>query len=89
MARTISGDISAAFPLEAIERCIVNGRIELGPAPYVQYFAFVDPSGGRHDAFTLSVAHHHTQSDLVIINAIRAARPPFDPSAVTAEYAAF
>src|SRR5215471_4367265 len=65
-------DITAAFPLEAIERCIVPGRVELAPSPHIsQYFGFVDPSGGRHDSFTLAIAHHHAQEDSIILDAIR------------------
>ena len=34
-------DVTAAFALDAIERCIVPGRIELAPSPHVyQYFGF-------------------------------------------------
>src|SRR5215471_17784209 len=48
-------DVSATFSLEVIEARIVPGRLELPPSPRVdQYVAFVDPSGGRHDAFTLA-----------------------------------
>jgi hypothetical protein len=80
-------DVSAAFPLEAIERCIIPGRVELAPSPEVaQYFGFVDPSGGRHDAFTLAIAHHHPEQDSIILDAIRAVRPPFDPSEVVKQY---
>jgi hypothetical protein len=83
-------DVSAAFPLEAIERCIVPGRVELSPAlDDNQYFGFIDPSGGRHDAFTLAIAHHHPEQDSVILDAIRAVRPPFDPSDVVKQYSNF
>jgi hypothetical protein len=83
-------DVTAAFPLDAIERCIIPGRIELAPSPHIdQYFGFVDPSGGRHDAFTLAIAHHHQSDDSVILDAIRAVRPPFDPSEVVSDYSQF
>src|SRR6266511_3163997 len=81
-------DVSAAFPLEVIEACIIPGRLELPPSPHVvQYFCFVDPSGGRHDAFTLAIAHLDYE-DRVILDAIRATRPPFDPSEAVKEYCA-
>lgn len=80
-------DVSAAFPLETIEACIIGGRTELPPSPHVyQYFGFVDPSGGRHDAFTLAIAHQHYDQDCVVLDAIRATRPPFDPGEVVKEY---
>ena len=83
-------DVSAAFPLEAIEGCIIPGRLELVPSSHVaQYFGFVDPSGGRHDAFTLAIAHHHPQEESVVLDAIKAVRPPFDPSEVVKEYSEF
>ena len=79
-------DVSAAFPLEVIEACVISGRSELPPSPHVQqYFAFVDPSGGRHDAFTLAIAHLDYENR-VILDAIRATRPPFDPSEVVKNY---
>jgi hypothetical protein len=82
-------DVTAAFPMEVIEACITSGRSELPPSPDVQqYFAFVDPSGGRHDAFTLAIAHLDYE-DRVILDAIRATRSPFDPSEVVQEYSEF
>jgi hypothetical protein len=82
-------DVTAAFPMEVIEACITSGRSELSPSPDVQqYFAFVDPSGGRHDAFTLAIAHLDYE-DRVILDAIRATRSPFDPSEVVQEYSEF
>jgi hypothetical protein len=49
--------VSAAFPLEVIEACIVPGWMEIPYSPHVtRYFGFLDPSGGRHDAFTLVLA---------------------------------
>jgi hypothetical protein len=83
-------DVSAAFPLEVIEACIGVGRLELPPSPDVhQYFAFADPSGGRHDAFTLAIAHQIYDSDRIILDAVRATRPPFDPATVVKDYCDF
>lgn len=82
-------DVSAAFPLEVIEACIISGRSELPPSPHIQqYFGFVDPSGGRHDAFTLAIVHLDHE-DRVVLDAIRATRSPFDPSEVVKEYSEF
>ena len=86
MAGLFRDDVSAAFPLELIEACIISGRSELLPSPHVQqYFAFIDSSGGRHDAFTLAIAHLDHE-DRVILDAVRATRPPFDPSEVVKDY---
>src|SRR5262249_32910740 len=51
------------------------------------YFGFVDPSGGRHDSFALAIAHH--DGEKVVLDAIRAAKPPFDPAEVTREFSEF
>ena len=83
-------DVSAAFPLEAIEACTISGRTELLPSVNIgPYFGFIDPSGGRADAFTLAIAHVHQDGERAVIDAIRAARPPFDPAAVTKEFSEF
>jgi terminase large subunit-like protein len=80
-------DISAAFSLELIESCIIPGRVELLPSRELgPYLAFCDPSGGRHDAFTLAVAHLHPTDDMLFIDAIRRRNPPFDPDEVVKEY---
>jgi len=77
-------DISAAFPLEAIEACTIPGRRELMPA-LEHYLAFADPSGGRHDQFTLAIAHLHGD-ETVVLDCIRATKPPFDPGEVVKDY---
>ena len=46
-------DIEAAFSLESIESCVIPGRTEL-MASSLSYVAFVDPSGGRRDQFTVA-----------------------------------
>ena len=53
------------------------------------YVAFVDPSGGSADAFTLAVAHRGTRDDepIVVIDAVREIRPPFSPESTVVEFA--
>ena len=60
--------------------------LELPPRGNHRYYAFCDPSGGRHDAFTISVAHR--EGELTVIDCVRGTRPPFDPHEVTKDYAA-
>ena len=80
-------DVSAAFPLEVIEACTAPGRMEIPHSPHVgRYFGFLDPSGGRHDAFTLAIAHQNYGSDKIVLDLIRATRSPFDPSQVVKDY---
>jgi hypothetical protein len=64
---------------------VISGRTELLPAQSIFYVAFVDPSGGRRDQFTVAVAHRC--GDKAIIDMIRAWKPPFDPSEVVKECA--
>jgi len=47
-------DIEAFVSREAIEKCIVGGRLELPPTSDNRHFGFVDPRGGSADSFTLS-----------------------------------
>jgi hypothetical protein len=61
---------------------------ELGRQKDVRYHAAADPSGGRNDAYSLAISHHDKATKRVVVDLVRAMRPPFNPSAVVAEYAA-
>jgi hypothetical protein len=50
-------DIDALLPAAWVEGAVCRGRFELSPRPGFKYVAACDPSGGRHDAFALSVVH--------------------------------
>jgi hypothetical protein len=78
-------DLEAAFSLEMLEACVIKGRDELPASPIISYSAFVDPSGGRHDAFTLAIAHK--EQDTAVLDLARAWYPPFDPGVVVNEAA--
>jgi hypothetical protein len=82
---TFRTDLSAAFSVEALESCTVKGRSELPASPLIKYQAFVDPSGGKHDSFTVAIGHK--ENGKAIIDLIRAWTPPFDPGVVTGEIA--
>jgi hypothetical protein len=79
------GDIAQFLDEELIERAIVPGRRELPFRPHTAYTAFCDPSGGRHDAFTLGIAHRD-QRDKVVLNRLLVQAPPFDPDEATARF---
>jgi hypothetical protein len=80
-------DISAFLDDALIEAAVDQTRpLELPPRPDLSYRCFVDASAGRHDAFCAAVAHR--EGERVVVDAVRGRRPPFDPSAVAAEYAA-
>jgi hypothetical protein len=80
-------DISAFLSEADIDACIDYGRpLELPPQPGIKYCAFVDPSGGRHDAFTLTIAF--MEPDHTIVAAVvRAQYPPLDVKATVEEFA--
>jgi len=78
-------DVEAAFSLESIESCVIRGRTELLPAGHLSYSAFVDPSGGRRDWFTVGIAHR--SGDKAIVDLVRGWKPPFDPSEIVQECA--
>ena len=79
-------DIEAFITPELVEAVTVPGRFELPRVEGIQYHAFADPSGGRQDSFTLGIAHKDSRGK-VILDVLRERRPPFQPQAVTAEYA--
>lgn len=68
---------------ELIEAAIVSGRHELPFAGHV-YCGFVDPSGGRHDAFTLSISHR--DGERVVQDYLGITQVPFVPDEVVSRY---
>ncbi len=79
-------DIAAFLSWDVIERRVIPGRLENPPIASVEYFAFVDPSGGQSDSMTLAIAHRH--NDLVILDLLAEKIPPFGPEAVVREFVA-
>jgi Terminase large subunit, ATPase domain len=83
---TFRSDLAAFFDDATIEAAIDRDRpLELPPRAGHRYFAFCDPSGGRHDAFTIAVAHR--EGELTVIDCVRHVRPPFDPHELVRDYA--
>jgi hypothetical protein len=79
-------DLSSFLDDTAIECALDHSRpLELPPRASVRYFGFCDPSGGRHDAFTLCLGHK--QGDGYVADVVRGVKPPFDPQQVAANYA--
>jgi hypothetical protein len=79
-------DIEAYISREVIDAVTVPGRFELPPIPDVTYTAFVDPSGGSGDSFTLAIGHRGGDGR-GILDCLREVRPPFSPDSVVAEFA--
>jgi hypothetical protein len=78
-------DVEAFISREAVEACVVPGRLELPMMGNTRYSAFADPSGGSADSMTLAVGHD--EKGIVVIDALREIRPPFSPEAVVEEFA--
>lgn len=79
-------DVESFISREVVEAAVVPDRFELPRVGGASYVAFVDPSGGSADEMTLAVAH--LEREKVILDCVRAVRPPFSPDAVAAEFAA-
>lgn len=77
--------LSTFLDPQAIQDCVAVGVLERVPITGIHYHTFCDPSGGRHDRFTLAIAHE--ENGKAIIDAIRAWMPPFNPSGVVSEVA--
>ena len=88
MAGLVCADIAAFLSDADVDACIDFDRpLELPPRSGITYQAFVDPSGGRHDAFTIAIGHK--DGERTIIDALRGHEPEtFDTKLVVGEYAA-
>jgi hypothetical protein len=77
-------DVESFVSRDVVESSIVAGRFELPPLPNIRYFAFVDPSGGVQDSYTLGIAFR--DGEKAVLALLRERRPPFSPAEVTREY---
>lgn len=77
-------DIESFVSLEAVEACMRPSPREIPQCSTQWYTAFTDPSGGVADSFTLCIAH--LEKSVVIIDLVRAIKPPFSPEAVVDEF---
>ena len=77
--------ISTFLDPDAIAACVDAGVRERAPVSGVVYSAFVDPSGGRRDAFAVAIAHR--ENDRIVLDVCRGWGAPFNPSGVIAEAA--
>jgi hypothetical protein len=84
-------DIDSPFNLEAVQSVVDRGVYERSPVRGVNYDAFIDPSGGSADSFTLGVGHTDRTTDwqkpVVVVDCLRETKPPFNPSTVAEEFA--
>jgi hypothetical protein len=76
------GDLENYVALEVVEQCI-GSYFELPSAASMRYFAFVDPSSGAVDSFSLAISHR--EGDRIFIDLAYEKVPPFSPEAAIAE----
>jgi len=81
-------DLEAFVFRETISACTVPGCQGLTPVARRSYAAFVDPSGGSTDSFTLAITTPRSGTQHVVLDYLAERRPPFSPNDVVAEYAA-
>jgi hypothetical protein len=83
-------DLQGFLDDATVDAAIVPGRRMLARVSGCRYRAFCDPSGGRHDSFTLGIAHQEERRGKgirVVLDALQAVAPPFDPEVVVEEMA--
>lgn len=78
-------DVQTFLSQDAVDSVVIPSRGDLPKIEGVEYSAFLDPSGGRNDSFTVAICHSE-KSGKIIIDALRERRPPFKPSEVVAEF---
>jgi len=78
-------DIAEFVSLAAIEACTPDGLFEIAPLSNIYYVAFVDPSGGSSDSFTLAITHRE-RDGVIVLDCLRETRAPFEPEAVVADF---
>jgi hypothetical protein len=80
-------DIASFLPFEAIQACVVTDRTEIPPLEGERYTAFIDPSLGGQDSFTLAIAHGQ-KGGIRMLDLVREIKPGFNPEEAVADIAA-
>jgi hypothetical protein len=78
-------DISSFLDDELITSAIRPGPRELPPRYDQTYHAFVDPSGGRSDSYTMTIGHR--EGERFVADVVIGQPPKFNPSEVTERFA--
>jgi hypothetical protein len=76
------GDLESYVSLEVVEQCI-GSYFEMAPAERVSYAAFVDPSSGAMDSFSMAISH--VEGEQIIVDKLVERAPPFSPETVIQE----
>jgi hypothetical protein len=80
-------DIASYVDRDVVESLILRGVHEIPFYPGQQYYAFVDPSGGHSDSFTMGIATGKVECGVrsAQLVCLREFKPPFVPSQVIEE----
>jgi len=78
-------DVGSFVDRENVEACISLGVHERAPLSEIPYAAFCDPSGGSTEPMTIAIGH--SEDGVVVIDALRERKSPFNPDDVTREFA--
>jgi hypothetical protein len=87
-------DLESYVSMDVLDACTTPGVTVRPPGPATRdAVAFVDASGGSgRDSMTLAVAHPEWRggapAPVAVLDCVGEARPPFDPTVVTAEFTA-
>ncbi|MGJ0510340.1 MAG: hypothetical protein ACR652_25115 [Methylocystis sp.] len=82
-------DVASYIDRDVVENAVLRGVYEVPFFPGRQYFAFVDPSGGHSDSFTMGIATGKEECGVrsAQLVCVREFKPPFIPSEVIEEIA--
>ena len=78
-------DVENLFSPELIDDVTIGGRYEVAKTFSINYVAFVDPSGGAQDSFTLGIGHLDTNSDNIVVDYLKEIQAPFSPEEAVKE----
>jgi hypothetical protein len=79
-------DIESFCSWEVVSACIQPNIFERPYDPSLAYHAFVDPSGGSQDAFTLAIGYQELATQSIVISVLRETKPPFSPEQTVEDY---
>ena len=70
-------DVDDFVSRAVVESLVVRGRLELPPLPNINYAAFADVSGGRHDDAALAIGHK--EGRIIILDCLERYKSPHNP----------
>lgn len=76
-------DVALFLPRSVVEACVIANRQDLLPRRSIEYSAFCDLSGGRHDDAALCIGHKINEK--IIVDCLKRWKSPFEPRLVLSE----